>query len=767
MILGMLGGLPSAPDGPLGALRYHRHIEAARLAYRDRDAFVADPSQVDVPVKKLLSAEYLAGLRGLIDDNKAMRRAAGGGRGAAAAAPRHRLSLRRRQGRQRVQLHQLAVRGLRLGILAERSGVMLQNRGFGFRVERGHPNCIAPRKRPMHTIIPGMVMKDGQAVMPYGVMGGHFQPMGHSLFLTNMLEYGLDIQEAIDLPRLFPLQGKVQVERGIPLDVVRPRWRASATSWRWSSGRMAAARRSGSTASAAAWSAAPSRARTAWRWGTGAMNEPCDLTAVVARRLIGQKKLAPSELMESCIARIEAVDHAVNAMVARDFDRARATAKAADAAVARGDDLPPLHGLPIGIKDLQETEGLRTTFGSPIFRDHVPTADERIVAAVRSAGAIVLGKTNTPEFGAGANTRNAVYGATGNPFDPTLSAAGSSGGSAVALATGMVPICSGSDTGGSLRNPAAFSGIVGFRPTPGLVANERRGLGWNNLSVAGPMARTVPDLCLLLSTMVSDDPRDPLATTVHGRTVRRPEDFAVPARIDLSRMRVAVTPDFGFAPTERHIAEVFAEKTGLFRHVFAHAEEATPDCTGADEAFEVLRAIGFLASHAEKVRTRPQDVGPNVRANVEEGQRYSAADVARAQTLQTMLYRRWQDFFRDKDVILTPSITISPRSWRELYPAEIDGKPTRTYFHWLALAYAVTLPGHPAVSLPVGLDRHGMPFGLQIVGPRGGDAFVLSVAAELEAMLAADARTARPVPDLARLKAARPISEMSGFLGFD
>ena len=174
------------------------------------------------------------------------------------------------------------------------------------------------------------------------------------------------------------------------------------------------------------------------------------------------------------------------------------------------------------------------------------------------------------------------------------------------------------------------------------------------------------------------------------------------ARIDLSRLRVAFTPDFGFAPTERHIAEVFAEKTDLFRHVFAHAEDATPDCAGADEAFEVLRALGFLASHLEKVRARPQDVGPNVRANVEEGLRYTAADVARAQTLQTALYRRWQDFFHDWDVILTPSITISPRSWRELYPAEIDGKPTRTYFHWLALAYAVTLPGHPAVSLPVG-----------------------------------------------------------------
>ena len=497
------------------------------------------------------------------------------------------------------------------------------------------------------------------------------------------------------------------------------------------------------------------------------MTEPCDLNAADARRLIGQKKLAPTELLASCIARIEAVDHAVNAMVARDFDRARAAAKQADAAVARGEALPPLHGLPIGIKDLQETEGLRTTHGSPIYRDYIPAADERLIAAVRQAGAIVIGKTNTPEFGAGANTRNAVYGATGNPFDPARSCAGSSGGSAVALAANMAPICSGSDTGGSLRNPASFCGIVGFRPTPGLVPNEKRGLGWNNLSVAGPMARTVPDLCLLLSAMVSDDSRDPLATTIHGTKVRRAEDFAVPARVDLSRLRVAITPDFGFAPTERHIAEVFAEKTGLFRHVFARAADATPDCAGADEAFEVLRSLGFLTARLQMVRERPQDVGPNVRANVEEGLRYTAADVARAQALQTALYRRWQSFFADCGVILTPSITISPRSWRELYPAEIDGKKTRTYFHWLALAYAVTLPGHPAVSLPVGLDRSGMPFGLQIVGPRGGDAFVLAVAAELEALLAGDARTARPVPDIAKLKSARPISEMDGFLGFD
>jgi amidase len=497
------------------------------------------------------------------------------------------------------------------------------------------------------------------------------------------------------------------------------------------------------------------------------MTEPCDLTAVEARRLIGQKRLAPTELLESCITRIEAIDHAVNAIPARDFPAARAAAREADSAVARGEPLPPLHGLPIGIKDLQDAAGLRTTRGSSIFRDYVPAADERIVAAVRAAGAIVVGKTNVPEFGAGANTRNTVYGATGNPFDPDKSAAGSSGGSAVALATGMVPLCTGSDTGGSLRNPAAFCGVVGFRPTPGLVPSDTRGTGWNNLSVAGPMARTVPDTCLLLSTIAGDDACDPLATTVYGRTVHRPEDFFPPAPIDLSRLRVALTPDFGFAPTERHIAEIFAAHTGLFRHVFARAEGATPDCAGADEAFEILRATAMLPAHLEKVRTRPQDVGPNVRANIEEGLRYTATDVGRAQSLQTTLYRRWQTFFREFDVILTPSITISPRSWRELFPAEIDGKPTRTYFHWLALAYAVTLPGHPAVSLPVGVDRNGMPFGLQIVGPRGGDAFVLSVAAALEALLQHDTRTARPVPDLAKLRAARPLSEVPGFFGFD
>lgn len=494
------------------------------------------------------------------------------------------------------------------------------------------------------------------------------------------------------------------------------------------------------------------------------MTEPCDLTAVEARRLIGSRKLSPVELLRSCQARIDAVNPAVNAMVAEDRGTALAEAKAAEAAVMRGDDLGALHGLPVGIKDLEEVKGLRTTYGSPIFRDFVPEADCGMVANLRKAGAVILGKTNTPEFGAGANTRNIVYGATGNPFDPTKSAAGSSGGSAVALAAGMAPICSGSDTGGSLRNPAAFCGIVGYRPSPGLVPSEKRGHGWTTLPVLGPMARNVPDACLMLSAMASDDARDPLAYTLHDRAVRgKAALFSPPRQIDLASLRLAFTPDFGMAPTENHIREVFASRVAALAPLFAAAEEGTPDCGGGDEAFEVLRASVFLTAHQQKVKERPQDVGPNVVANVEEGLRYSLDDYARAAAAQTRIYRDFQRFFAKHDVLVTPSITISPRPWRELYPAEIDGKPTRSYFHWLSLAYYVTLVGHPAVSLPLGLDRSGMPFGLQIVGPRGGDAFVLGVAAAIEAAVAGDATLARPAPDLAKLKASPPISAAEAF----
>ncbi len=486
--------------------------------------------------------------------------------------------------------------------------------------------------------------------------------------------------------------------------------------------------------------------------------EACDLTAIDARRLIGDKKLSPVELLDSCIGRIEAVDHAVNAIPARDFERARAAARAAETAVMAGERLGALHGLPIAIKDLEDAEGLVNSQGSPIYAADVRPADQRSVAMVRAAGAVIVGKSNVPEFGAGANSRNRVYGATGNPFDPSKSAAGSSGGSAVALACGMVPLATGSDTGGSLRNPAAFDGIVGFRPSPGLVPNEKAGHGWSVLSVLGPMARNVADAALLMSAMTGGDGRDPLAGMRQGRSA-----FSPLAELDLSSLRVALTPDFGQAPTERQIADAFAEKTGLFRDCCGRADDAHPDCSGGDEAFEVLRSLGFLSKHAEHVRTRPGDLGPNIHANFEEGLAYSAMDVARAMKAQTDMYRRWQAFFETYDVLLSPAITISPRPWGELYPAEIDGRPTRTYFHWLALAYYPSLVGHPALSLPVGLDRNGMPFGMQIVGPQGGDALVLQVAAALERALAGDARTRRPVPDLDELRRAPPIADAPNF----
>ncbi len=494
------------------------------------------------------------------------------------------------------------------------------------------------------------------------------------------------------------------------------------------------------------------------------MTNPCTLTALEARRLIATKKLSAVELLDSCLARIAAVNPAVNAMAAMDEAAARTAARAADAATMRGEAQGPLHGLPLGIKDMEATKGLRTTWGSPLFADHVPDHDEGMVRRLRQAGGIILGKTNVPEFGLGANSRNTVWGATGNAFDPRYNAAGSSGGSAVALATDMVPLASGSDTGGSLRNPAAFNGIVGYRPSAGLVPVERRVHGWSPLPVSGPMARNVGDLALMLGAMASDDGGDPLAYTQAGLPMRGQAAIYHPAPpADLAAMRLAFTEDFGLAPTESIVRRAFRRVVAALAPMFARAEDAHPDCTGGDRAFEVLRAAGVLAAHHAKTRDTPDMCGPNMHANVQEGLGYSMLDNAEALTAQTRIYRGFQSFFAQHDVLVSPAITCSPRPWQELYPAEIDGQPVRTYFHWLSLAYYVTLTGHPAMSLPVGRDEKGFPFGLQIVGPRGGDAVVLRVAAAIEAAFAGDAEFGRPLPDIAALAAAPPISAMPQF----
>jgi Asp-tRNA(Asn)/Glu-tRNA(Gln) amidotransferase A subunit family amidase len=487
----------------------------------------------------------------------------------------------------------------------------------------------------------------------------------------------------------------------------------------------------------------------------------CDHTAVALRRLIGAKQVSPVEVLAAHEARIARINPAINAMVALDTDRARAAARAAEAAVMQGDPLGPLHGLPFGVKDLEETEGLRTTWGSPQFEHHVPTADEWHIAALKRAGGIVLGKTNVPEFGAGANSVNKVYGACGNPFDPMLTAAGSSGGSAAALAAGLVPIATGSDTGGSLRNPAAFCGVIGYRVTVGLIPTPKRPFGWSVLSTLGPMARTVGDVALMLSAMVGDDARDPLATTVRGLAVQTAERYFPVSELDLASLRVAFSADLGFAPTSAAYRAIFARRADLMRGWFAQGADAHPDMTGADEAFEVLRAAGYLVKHVKTYRTRPDLLGPNLVANVEEALRYDLEDHAKAHAQQTVIYHRMQHFFRDHDLLITPGITTAPFPWTTLFPAEIDGKRTRTYFHWLALAYGVTLTGHPAILLPCGVDERGLPFGIQVVGPRGSDAWLLRAAAALERRMADHALTARPLPDLAKLAAAEPLQARS------
>ncbi|QJQ95983.1 MULTISPECIES: amidase [Halomonadaceae] len=493
---------------------------------------------------------------------------------------------------------------------------------------------------------------------------------------------------------------------------------------------------------------------------------PCDLSATQARRLLGSKQLSAVELAESCIARTEAVNPAVNALVSHDYDTMLSHARQAQRAIDRGEPLGVLHGLPLCVKDMVDVIGLPTTYGSELYADNVAQADDPMVVQLREAGAVIMGKTNNPEWSAGGNTRNAVYGVTANPFDLSRSAAGSSGGSAAALACGMSPLATGSDTGGSLRNPAAFCGVVGFRPSPGVVPGHGRAMALLPLSTSGPMARTVEDTALMLSAMIRADRRDPWVSVVEDRSPHRGERFTHLPTYDLCSARIAVTHDFGFAMTEKTIADSFHDKLGQFGSLFARLDETHPNCEGADRAFAVLRAVLFSGHHRDLLLKYPDKVGPNIKLNVEEGERYSVLDVVDALNLQTRLYRHWQAFFDQHDFILAPTTTISPRDWHELYPREIDGQPTDSYYHWLSMAYASTLAGHPSITLPAGLDRNGLPFGLQIIGRRGEDLATLAFARELETLFAGNPQLARPRVDIDALQKAPPISQAEGFLGF-
>jgi amidase len=471
------------------------------------------------------------------------------------------------------------------------------------------------------------------------------------------------------------------------------------------------------------------------------------LPAVELRRRIGSKEISPVELLEACIARIEEINPAVNAITATCYDRARAEARAAERVALRGEPLGQLHGLPIGIKDLEETAGLLTTFGSPRFRGHVPERDNTLVARLRAAGAIVVGKTNVPEMGAGANTRNAVWGATGNPFNPLLNAGGSSGGSAAALACDMLPLCSGSDTGGSLRIPAALCGVAGLRPSPGLVPINRKLIGWTPISVVGPMGRTIDDVCLQLSATVAPDDSDPLSYPVDGT------QFAAPAPADLGRLRVAWTEDFGVCKVDRAIRKTFRHRIAAMSQLFRQCDEVSFDLfANAGRCFDVIRAEVFVASFRDVYENERDSLGPNVRANYEIGAALSLADSAWAQMEQTKIFRRFQETFRDYDLVLAPTTPVSPFPWTELYLRELDGEPLRNYYHWLELTYVVTLATNPALALPCGVDDNGMPFGLQVIGRFRGDRELMSCARAMEQAFAAIPALGRPRPDLAKLR---------------
>jgi Asp-tRNA(Asn)/Glu-tRNA(Gln) amidotransferase A subunit family amidase len=475
------------------------------------------------------------------------------------------------------------------------------------------------------------------------------------------------------------------------------------------------------------------------------MTELCDLDAVELRRRIGTKEISPVELLESCIQRTEDVDGVVNAMVTRCYDRARAEAKIAERRVLQGEDLGVLHGLPVGIKDLEATEGVRTTSGSKLLADHVPEEDQLSVANTRAEGAIVIGKTNTPEFGTGANTRNLVFGVTGNPFDSIKTCGGSSGGSAVALATGMAPLASGSDFGGSLRTPAGFCGVAGFRPSPGVVPSEKRPVGLSPFSVLGSMGRTISDAALLLSAQVSIDPRDPFSVDLDPALL----DPLTPA--DLGSVRAAISADLGNAPMSAAYRDIFKARSGMFRNVFADAEDRDPDFTDVHTCFEVLRGVTYVAAHGERVRNHRNDISPNVVDNVDRGLKYNLEDVAQAHLDQTRIARDWLALFDEVDVVICPAASVSPFAHANWSVSEIDGQQMDTYMRWLAITYMPTMATACGAVLPCGVDDQGMPFGIQVLGPPGADRHVLEVARALEIVLAANPETARPVPDLAKL----------------
>lgn len=454
------------------------------------------------------------------------------------------------------------------------------------------------------------------------------------------------------------------------------------------------------------------------------MNELIRLPASEAVARLKAGDVTPTEMIDAAADRIDAVDGAVNALPTLCLDRARDRAKA----LKHPDDPPPgyLWGLPVAIKDLTEVEGVRTTFGSPIFADHVPQRSDVMVRRIEERGGVVIAKANTPEFGAGAQTFNEVFGVTRNPWNTKMTPGGSSGGSAVALAAGEVWLAQGSDMGGSLRIPAAFTGVVGLRPSPGRVPHGPAVLPFVPNSVEGPMGRTVADVALFLDTMAGHQPADPISLPAPATAFAASTANARPPK------RIAFSMDMGISPIHRDVRAAVEEALAHFRAMGTEIVESTVDFSCAEPVFQVLRAAQFAALHADKLESHRDKLKPEMVWNIEKGLALTADEIGRAERERAALFQRFQAQFEDIDLFVTPTVNTPPFDADTRYLEELEGQAFDSYISWLIMTFALTLTTCPAVSVPCGFTPDGLPVGLQITGPQRGEAQVLAGAAMFE-----------------------------------
>ena len=452
----------------------------------------------------------------------------------------------------------------------------------------------------------------------------------------------------------------------------------------------------------------------------------CTLGAVEMARQIRAKHLSARDVVSAHLEQIETVNPRVNAIVTLVAERAIAHARAADDALARGQAVGPLHGLPIAHKDLQLTSGIRTTFGSPIFTDFVPQEDSLLVERLKCAGAITVGKTNTPEFGAGSQTFNPVFGATLNPHDLTKTCGGSSGGAAAALACGMLPIADGSDMGGSLRNPASFCNVVGLRPSPGRVPVWPAPTAWSTLSVEGPMARSAADVALVLSAIAGPDPRSPIALADPGTV------FAAPLGRRFKNVRVAWWKNLGGLPIDARIAQAVNAQRHVFELLGCVVEDAEPDFTDVDEVFKTLRALTFVTGLGAVVARHRHLVKETILWEIDRGVRLTAKAIGDAEVKRTELYHRMRRFMERYEFFVLPVTQVPPFDVRLPYVTEIDGVAMETYIDWMKSCYYVSMFGNPAISVPCGFIAEALPVGLQIVARHRDDWGLLQMAYAFE-----------------------------------